>query len=134
MQQDSFIVTKEKRMVPTIIYHKATPEGVRGKDGFFRRVLNFPDLPMYGIAEVHVNERYPAEGYAFNPWKVANRVLTGNFYLYIRGQEAHFFSKGEMFFIPEETPYYIIPELPTVYLEISEPAWNADGEVIVTFS
>jgi len=124
-------------MTNAITYHGATPEGVRGKDDFFSRELNFASITSFNVAEVHVNVRYPEVGWAQNIVSdMVVRILTGRLYLFIHGEpeeSAQCYCKGDTLLIPKERIYYWVPELPGVLYIVSSPPWAKEEQRLLTF-
>jgi len=124
-------------MTNAITFHPATPEGVRGKNDFFSRELEFPAITTFNAAEIIVNVRYPEFGWAQNVESdMVVRVLTGRLYLFVHSEpeaSAQCYSKGETLHIPKGTIYYWVPELPGVLFVVASPPWTKEQQKLLTF-
>lgn len=118
-----------------VTHYPATSE-MKGQEDLRERNFDFPSLLDCSIREVHIDNRFPAYGYAKNNiCNLAIRVMKGyKMTLFVHGEEDTIpFAKGESFEIPKNTPYYLIAEPSVVLYVVSEPVWNEKQQDIVTF-
>ncbi len=107
--------------------YQATTETMRQQLGFRKREFSFPESDSCNVAEIHLSERYPEEKYARNQKSdMIVRIMKGQVYLYTEQEEGVLLVKGDTVYIPKNVRYYWIPDMPSVFLVVSTPAWTPE--------